>query len=836
MRSPLAWLLPGLAVAFGVGIAIGDRLAAAPLVGSLACGAAGAAALALRRRPHACALLACLCALGLGIRSIGLRLATADADRPRARLDAAVDARVCAQRRSPTWSIVELCGMRAVPLGARPATAPVPRRALLIEGRGTPEGAWLSQLVVAQRLRAWLRFDAIGAASNPGERDRQRPAARGGLAARARLLDARVAARVVSGPGTPSGSWNAARARTARRLGASGPGGGLLAALALGDRRALAEPDREAFRRLGIAHLLAVSGLHLALVGSLAFWAARRLLVRWPALAARTDVRVWAAAAAVGLGLGYALLTGWGAPVRRAWWFLLAGLGACLSRRAGTSLHALAAAFLAIAVGTPEAVFELGAQLSFVATAALLAAARPRGRRPGPGRLGRSVAWLGSGVRVSATAIAATAPVLAAHGLESTPVGLAGNLLAVPLTGLLLLPAALVAAGAAAASPGPGTDAVLAVCEGLASGVLSAARAAAAGLPAVDPGSPPARLAWLGAVVLAVACVAVRSTLARVLLCAAVCGWLALAPRARVGPPPPRIVVFDVGQGDAILVQGRGASLLVDAGAAWGDVDQGRRLVLPGLRALGLERLDVVIASHADADHRGGLPAILDGLEVGEVWIPAGGDAAFAALRRTARRRGVPLRELAAGDRPWQRADLALEVLWPERGAGAAPASGSLRNHRSLVVRAQLAGSRLLLTGDIGVDAEAALLEAPERLRADFLKVAHHGSRSASSRAFLDAVGFQVALLSAPCRPDGRLPALASLARLQAAGGSLWWTGRDGALVVALGGAPAQGAQTRDRVAGPTRVWGWRIGPAADANCGIVPAATPTNVDGRGVP
>lgn len=837
MRSPLAWLLPGLAVGFGAGVAVGDRLGWSPLAWSGLSAAVAVAAFGLRRRPRTGALLACVCALALGGRAIAVRLAQAEADRPRTRFDAAVDARVCSQRVSATWSVVELCGIRAVALGVRAPRPWVPERAVVVESRATPEGAWLARRVASERLRAWLRFEPIRGATNPGERDRQRPAARRGVSARARLLDARVAALVLPASDGPLRVWNALRARLAERVVAAGPGGALLAALALGDRRALDPRDREGFRRLGLAHLLAVSGLHLALVGSIAYGLVRAVLLRRRGLAASRDVRVLAVAAAVALSLGYALLAGWAAPVRRAWWFLLAVLGSSLSRRPGTSLHALAAAFLAIVVPEPASVFDLGAQLSFVATAALLVAARPRRRRPVGHGLEALARRVSSGVRVSATAIAVTAPVLAAHGLPATAAGLVANVVAVPATGALLLPAALLGTGAAAAGPGPCSDGILAGCAALAGWALALCRGLAAGLPGASASAPVGPAAWGIAAGLAGGGLVLRSTTARVCVCVAVCVFLGLAPRAAPGPPPPRIVMFDVGQGDAVLLQGRSASVLVDAGSAWADVDQGRRLVLPGLRALGVERLDVVVASHADADHRGGLPAVLESLEVGEVWLPPGFDPGFSALRRLAARRGIPVRERVAGGPRWRRGDLSLEVIWPEPGAAAAGVRGSARNHRSLVLRAELAGSTVLLTGDIDAAAEASLLAAPGRLAADILKVAHHGSRSSSGRSFLRAVGFDLALLSAPCRPDAPLPAPETLDRLRAAGGSVWWTGRDGAIWVALGAhGPEVAHGWNDRVRIPTQVWGLGDRQPTAGDCGTVAPAAPTNVVGRGVP
>ena len=263
-------------------------------------------------------------------------------------------------------------------------------------------------------------------------------------------------------------------------------------------------------------------------------------------------------------------------------------------------------------------------------------------------------------------------------------------------------------------------------------------------------------------------------------------GW---APPDAIEPGPPRFVVFDVGLGDAMLVEGREAAMLVDAGwAAPDSADIGRSVVLPALRALGISRLDVVVATHADLDHRGGLPAVLRAMPVGEVWLPPGPYEDFAELREAARRAGVPVRVRHRQQQPISLGDLDVDLLWPPPD-GDGPASrqpARSRNDGSLVLGVQVAGTRLLLTGDIGTDAEDALLRAGSELRAHVLKVAHHGSRGSSSDAFLAAVGADVALISAPCSRHARLPTREALERLDRAGASVGWTGRDGALFVRL--------------------------------------------------
>jgi len=380
-------------------------------------------------------------------------------------------------------------------------------------------------------------------------------------------------------------------------------------------------------------------------------------------------------------------------------------------------------------------------------------------------------------------------------------VGLAANLAAVPWTAVVLLPAALTSAAAALFSPNPVSDLILAVSERSAQATLMALELAASVVPIAVGGARPAVWVLLVASLLALAAVRSRRMRWRVLLALVTVLLLRWGPVALISPAPPRLVGLDVGQGDAVLIQGRRGALLVDGGRAIpGGVDLGRRVVLPALRALDVRRLDLVVASHGDLDHWGGLVAVLAVIPVGERWSPAGGrrQGDLEALLEVARDRGVRVRERAAGDETARFGDLRITPVWPPAKASA----GASRNDRSLVLLVELEGVRTLLTGDVGAGVEEQLVSSGVDLEAEILKLGHHGSRGSSSPLFLEAVGADVALLSAPCPGRGGLPSGEVVQRVRRAGQALWWTGRDGAVFVALG---------RKRV--PLAAWGWeRVG------------------------
>jgi competence protein ComEC len=223
--------------------------------------------------------------------------------------------------------------------------------------------------------------------------------------------------------------------------------------------------------------------------------------------------------------------------------------------------------------------------------------------------------------------------------------------------------------------------------------------------------------------------------------------------------------------------------------------------VVPALRALGVERLDLVAASHGDLDHRGGLPAVVSALPVGRIWLPRGAsaDPAFAELRARAAAAGVPVEEHGSGDAVQSFGDLRIAALWPpeSRSSGSSGAAAS-RNSRSLVLRVETSHAQVLLPGDLDAAAEQALVASGAALASEVLLTPHHGSRTSSSARFLAAVDADLAIVSAPCAGRFDLPHGEVRARLRAAGLALWWTGRDGAVLVELGATPWARGWRRD--------------------------------------
>jgi competence protein ComEC len=766
-----------LLVAQVLGILAADaRWLAAPPALRLA---AAAALLALathdprRSRALACAALAASAAFVHAIQLDETKRA------PAKPVEVTLEGVVSACRPEPDRVELDLKGVRAID----PPEIALPGRLRLVAPREADAGG--SRLVAAlpgERLRVRARVRAVEGRANPGGRDHARALERRGIGAHATLVHPELAARIDTGALRPLAPLHRFRARAAIRLEREERGGALLAALALGHQDGLDRTAWDSFRTLGLAHLLSVSGLHLVLVAAGLHGAARRIAMRSPFVARVVDLRPAYLLVAVAGAAAYGLLAGWGVPVRRSLWMLSASALGVATRRPVRRTAPLAGAAVAILAIEPAALFDPGAQMSFAATAALVVVATRRAEtQAGRSRLARSLA---ASLATSAAAGAATAPIAAASFGAVSPWGLMANLVAIPWTGWLLLPASLLAALAAGLAPeAVATRTLLNVAAPLAAASLDALAAVSTRLPATLA-PPPAVWLLVLAGLAAVAIVATRRLALRVALAVVLPLALALAPPRSIDPAPPRVVVLDVGQGDAVLVQGRTGSLLVDAGTAVPEgSDLGATVVVPALRALGVERLDLLVASHGDLDHRGGLPAVVRALPVARVWLPYGGfaDPGFASVLAAAHAAGADVEERGAGSPPTRAGDLCVEPLWPPPGEG----EGS-RNDRSLALRVTVAGRIVLLPGDLEAGAERRLLAAGAPLRADILKLGHHGSRSSSTAAWLEEVAGSVAVASAPRTGRFGMPHAEVVRRAHGAGYAVWWTGRDGAVLIGL--------------------------------------------------
>ena len=590
----------------------------------------------------------------------------------------------------------------------------------------------------------------------------------------------------------------------------------LLEGLVFGETGRLPEETARDFRRSGVYHILAVSGSNVAFVVGGFLLLVRPLLRLTGVRGPRAERLAWPATALV--AAGYAVMSGLGSSVVRATLMAEAGLVYLWLGRRRDPWGPLCLAAVLMVTRHPLVILDVGFQLSFGATVGILGLYPYLRRAVAAGRVSPLVGALPTFIRpaadtvvqaalVSLSAQAAVAPLLAAHFGEVSLVGLVSNLIVVPLSGLDVTVG--LAAGIVRLCGPPGrfiavglfwlTSLLLRLTVG------AAHLLARAPLATVIVGCPP--IAVVAAYYLALVWVvrgtgkgrAGRRAVLACLLAVGLAAGQGLGAAAAAAVRETADVVFlDVGQGDCLFAcLPGGRTLLVDGGP----VGAGDRIIGPFLRHRGCGRLDAVVVTHVHDDHVGGLVEVLSdpGIAVGEIVVgpgltEAGGDL-VQALLATAATRGVPVRRVAAGDRLPGFEDVT-EVLWPAPGLPSPTVSRSSReNDLSLVCRLRAGWVGLLLPGDLEATGEAGLLGAlgpgaPSALGAVGLKVGHHGSGSATSRPFLEAVGPSFAVVSVGENSFGH-PSPDTEDRLGRAGAAVFETRADGAVILNVRGRRA---------------------------------------------
>lgn len=622
------------------------------------------------------------------------------------------------------------------------------------------------------RVDAQLRSPA--GAANPGGRNRAAELAAAGVPWLARAAGPVV--RVA--PPSAAAAIERARQRFASTCDRFLPAreAALVRAIGAGDRSALDDGARRSFARSGLAHILAVSGMHLVVVVYGLWRLLRSILLRWEWASARIDPGRLSAAVCVPWTAVYALATGASPPVLRAAVGAAVVLVGALLRRDGDALNGLALAALALLATEPAAVLDPSFQLSFAAVAGLALWAGPLRRRMtflagqpdgSPRSRGlrslvraRLLEPLLGGACATVAASLATMPILAFHFRQIPLLGLPANLVAIPIGAGLTVLATAAGLGASLhpllAAPFLYAAWPLAWALRAVSDLAAAPRwgALAMGSPGLWGAIASGTLALVaGRVRGAMRIAAIGSAAACLLLPAPL---RAAAARARGGL---EVMFLSVGQGDAALLRlPDGSAVLVDGGgAAAGGRDPGERDVLPLLRDLGIRRLAAVFVSHPHPDHVLGLAAVIEAIPPETAFgngDPGEGTAAeiLARLHPAVR---VP------GD-SWSRAGVRFDVVGGQRAA----LSG---NDASLVLRVSYGRTAFLFPGDVETKGEEAAVVAGG-LRADVVKVPHHGSETSSSAVFISAVAAHQAVVSVGAANRFGFPRPETVARWQAAG------------------------------------------------------------------
>jgi competence protein ComEC len=540
----------------------------------------------------------------------------------------------------------------------------------------------------------------------------------------------------------------------------------LVDALVIARRAELDAELRERYTRSGLAHLLSISGLHVAFFAAwLGVLLARLRLGARPRFVAGTIVM-----------LAYVWLLGFPAPATRSAAMLVLLDVAKLRQRVVAPRGLVALATLIVMVADPWAIQSIGAWLSVAAVAAVIWAGRATERSPTLVRL----------LAPAAAATLLTAPITAYAFGTVAPIGIVANLLAIPLAGLAvpgLMAALLVSSSLLAAGAG--------LCLALLDLVARGAAALPGGHFTMIAGWP-AAATWIA--ILAVAWWLWNTPrrrwviVARLTLVGTIISWSAsFAALRRLSQCRCLTVHFlDVGQGDAVALRTpRGRWVLIDGGPRGPPPqgDAGRRIVVPFLRRHGVAQLAAIVATHAHLDHFGGLPAVLDAFDPAFVLEPGQPvpDAGYLGFLGAVESDGAEWRPARRGDR-LALDGVTIEVLSPD----SAWAVGQVDiNEQSVVLLVTYGAARLVLTGDAGVPTEAHL--AGRVGRVTLLKVGHHGSRGATSDRWLDELQPDDAVISVGAKNRYGHPAPELLERLRAHGITVHRTDQRGTITFTFG-------------------------------------------------
>lgn len=677
------------------------------------------------------------------------------------------------------------------------------------------------------RLSVLLRLHRVRGYENPGSSDREARARREGLLYQGTVKAEELVEKLPGRAGSWLGAWqdSASHALLDRldRLypldGPPDPTNGLLRAMLLGDRSGLDRRTSVDFQRTGTFHALVIAGLHTAALGGALLVALR--ICRVPPVPATllAVCSLWLFAGLAGLRI----------PVLRATLMFSLYVLARLVFRERALLNTIAAAALILLAAHPSDLADAGFQLSFYSVLLIAGLAIPLidwwlapyrralwdldnhdldlAQGPGPAalrerlrewaRLGirqatlPRLAWAGRwGIRLAELIVVGvviqigfTLP-MAAYFYRGGWVAVPANLLMVPLIGLVV-PFGALTLGLALISPA--VAALPAVPLGWGVALMVWIARWHSGFDIATRRTPPPPM-WLALAFLLVLVLASVLLARRRAWGAAILGILALALAAviTVHPFPPRlandqleVTALDVGQGDSLLVSVGGRTLLIDGGGLrdpeFGDT--GEDVVGPYLWSRGIRRLDVIALTHAHEDHIGGLYSILANFPVGEVWItksPEGGP--IDRLKSLAAFYHVPVIErIRAEQIEWGGARVQFLSPGPEYQLAKRPG-----NNDSLVIRVTFRGRSVLLPGDIERRMERELWESDLPLRADYLKVPHHGSKTSANEPFLERIQAPFGVISVAAYSPFGHPHVEALDRLKAAHVRIYSTPQDG--------------------------------------------------------
>ena len=531
---------------------------------------------------------------------------------------------------------------------------------------------------------------------------------------------------------------------------------GTLRALSLGDRSGI---DRDQWRRLvdsGTNHLFAISGLHVGLIAALCYWLAARCWSMTSALSICFRRQRFATVIAALAALLYAAMAGFSLPTQRALVMLLIPAFALLGERRVTAGNGIGAALILVLLIDPLAPLSPGFWLSFAAVSIILFRLC--------GRTGREPRWrqlMGMQIALSIGLL----PLLVAQFGQVPLFSVVANLVAVPWVGVVVVPLSLLGVAMSLLATEPASWLLWLADVAIETFWLFLSLVESLGLLESIPVSSSTMGIALAVIAVTVALLprgAYTLTLAALMAVPLLLG----NSSASRDPGDLSVRVLDVGQGLAVIVTTAEHTLIYDTGHRFSaSFDAGAAVVVPALQSLGVTAVDMLVVSHTDLDHRGGLESLLDVVPVRQI------------LTSDPARIGHNAKQCERGNR-WRWSDVEFEILSP-----AAADEFDDVNNRSCVLRISSGQGSVLLPGDIEAEAERALLNSGQDLSTDLLIAPHHGSATSSTPAFIDRLAPNHVVYAVGYRNRFGFPNAGVAQRYRERGVTQWRTDRDGAVV-----------------------------------------------------
>jgi competence protein ComEC len=587
----------------------------------------------------------------------------------------------------------------------------------------------------------------------------------------------------------------------------SQPALGLFLGMIIGESGYLLPGVRDVFMATGTVHILSISGSHLGFITFLSFFlvkgVCRRLPTSWLlALSRRTTATRLAAAVTVFPVCFYTLLAGAEVATVRSMFMILIFLLAVWLGRAQYLLTALAGSALLILMHDPHALFDISFQLSYCSVLAIAMIVRwrfleaPDPPLPGGWTQDWLWAWLRNYGWVTVGVTLATLPLVAYHFNQIAWLGCIGNVVVVPLAGMVLVPLGLGSAIWLLVTGGeslPGGS----VLEWLFDVMFSAMRWLAQVPWAEWHVASPSLVSMAAFYMLLL--VSAWPSQARPIRFGCVLGlvllliWWVWSPRGWTGGETVRVTFLDVGQGDASVIElPDGQTVLIDAGTAYDTLDLGRSVVGPFLWDRGIRRLDHVIATHPQLDHVGGLPWIFHAFTVGHYWgnLIEREEPFYGRLREAMRESGLVEQRAEEGQMLISSGACRMQSLNPpfressEVDRRSSTSSGKTLNNLSVVLRLDCGPHAFLFTGDVEAEALSRMVDAGQSTAVCIVKVPHHGAKGSVDARWIKQLGTEAAVISVGKHNPYGHPTKAALAAYAAEGIQVFRTDRDGAVWV----------------------------------------------------